>query len=99
MDTIAPKVPKEPRQRVTRRGHVDFPGRAIPTLTLAFKAPAFSPKDKTVVSCEVLGPLLFGRQSDVYQKLVVNEKLVLSPETALQPFSRSWITQGYGYIE
>ena len=74
---VPPKVPKEPPQRATRRAHVDFPGRATPTITLAFKAPAFSATSKEAVCCEILGQLLFSRQSDAFQKLVVKEKLAL----------------------
>ncbi|GHA77171.1 M16 family metallopeptidase [Pontibacter akesuensis] len=68
-----PKIATEPKQTETRYAHVKQEGFP-PYLTLAFKGPAFSDKDKDLPALSILSTLLFAENSDLYRKLVVEEQ-------------------------
>ena len=72
----APDIPVEPPQRGTRRKVVRYPGRTLPILSVNYKAPAWSATDKRAVALEVLGEVAFGSNSDLYRKLVIDERRV-----------------------
>jgi zinc protease len=55
---------------------VQYPGRTLPILAINYKAPAWDPKDKSGVALEVLGQIAFGANSDIYRKLVLQERRV-----------------------
>ncbi|WP_347158112.1 M16 family metallopeptidase [Pontibacter chitinilyticus] len=66
-------IPTEPKQTKTRFAHVkqeNFP----PYLSLNFKGPAFSDKDKDLPALSILTTILFAENSDLYRKLVVDEQ-------------------------
>ena len=68
-----PRIPAEPAQTTTRYVHVqalNFPFY----LDLNYKAPAFSLENKDCASLELIAALLFTPRSDLYRKLVVNER-------------------------
>ncbi|MBF9253937.1 insulinase family protein [Pontibacter sp. 172403-2] len=68
-----PEIPVEPKQTKTRYAHVkqeNFP----PYLSLNFKGPAFSDKDKDLPALSILTTILFAENSDLYRKLVVDEQ-------------------------
>lgn len=68
-----PEIPAEPKQTKTRYAHVkqeNFP----PYLSLNFKGPAFSDKDKDLPALSILTTILFAENSDLYRKLVVDEQ-------------------------
>jgi len=75
----APEVPVEPGQTEARQRHVDWPGPAPRRIFAAWKAPAFSVAgDGGAVDVAI--ELLFGETSDVYRRLVVEERKLLSLE-------------------
>ncbi|MDH3291227.1 MAG: insulinase family protein [Gemmatimonadota bacterium] len=72
----APKVPAEPEQTAPRRQTVRYPGRTLPVLSVNYKGPAWSATDKLAVASEVLGAVAFGSNSDLYKKLVIEQRRV-----------------------
>jgi zinc protease len=75
---VPPKITPEPPQTAPRETTVDFPGRTLPIVTVAYKGPAWSATDKFAVATEVLGLVAFGPNSDIYRKLVIRDQKVQS---------------------
>ena len=71
--TYKPEIPKEPKQTETRYAHVQQQGFP-PYLTMAFKGPVFSDKNKDLPALSILSTILFSPNSDLYRKLVVQEQ-------------------------
>ncbi len=74
----APAVPAEPAQTAPRRRTVEYAGRTLPVLSQNYKGPAWSATDRLAVGTEVLGAVAFGRNSDLYKRLVLQERKVQS---------------------
>jgi zinc protease len=72
----APEIQPEPPQQSERRAQVDFPGRTLPVLTVSHKGPAWSAVDRISVATTVLGEAAFGRNSELYRKLVLRDQTV-----------------------
>jgi zinc protease len=70
-------VPSEPRQKETRYTNLKKPGFP-PYLGLNYKGPAFSPKENDFPALDILCAAYFGENSDLYTKLVINEKKMRS---------------------
>lgn len=77
----APDVPTEPAQAEPREGAVTYQGRTLPLLTINYMAPAWDASERIAVATELLGEIAFGPNSDIYRKLVVQERRL----QALQP--------------
>jgi zinc protease len=73
---VAPNIPAEPPQTAPRRQTVRYPGRTLPILSINYKGPAWSSTDTLAVATEVLGAVAFGSNSDLYKKLVIEERRV-----------------------
>jgi zinc protease len=76
-----PKIPAEPEQTEPRTAHIDWPSQTLPHMVIAFRGPAFSTEKKDKAALDLLVPIAFGDNSDLYQKLVLKEQKidVLSP--------------------
>ncbi len=70
----APSVPAEPEQMAPRTASVTYRGRTLPMLTLNWMAPAWNATDRVGVALEILGDIVFGPNSDIYRKLVIEER-------------------------
>lgn len=70
----APAVPAEPPQTAPREASVTYPGRTLPLLTINYMGPAWDANDRHAVALELLGDIAFGQNSDIYRKLVVEER-------------------------
>ncbi len=75
---VPPRIEPEPPQKAPREATVNFPGRTLPVLTVAWKGPAWSATDKLALATEVLGRMAFGSNSDIYKHLVVQSQKVQS---------------------
>jgi zinc protease len=77
----APDIPLEPEQNEAREAHVDWPSDTLPVLYVAFRGPAYSDEDKDHATLDLLSAIAFGENSDIYQKLVLQEQKLdsLSP--------------------
>ncbi|HKJ93698.1 MAG TPA: pitrilysin family protein [Longimicrobiales bacterium] len=73
---VAPAVPVEPEQAAPREKTIGYPGRTLPVLSINYKAPAWSATDTLAVATEVLGAVAFGSNSDLYKKLVIQDRRV-----------------------
>lgn len=75
--TFEQDIPVEPEQMGTRYVHHqerNFP----PVLQLNYKGPAFSDVRKDMAALDIIGNLAFSERSDIYKKLVVDERKVRS---------------------
>lgn len=77
----AADIPREPEQNEPREAHVDWPSDTLPVLYVAFRGPAYSDEDKDHAALDLLAAIAFGENSDLYQKLVLQEQKLdsLSP--------------------
>lgn len=69
-------VPSEPPQTEQRRVELAFEGDIEPLVYIAFKSPRFDPTDKTAIAGTLLGELVAGRFSPLYQKLFLEQRRV-----------------------
>ena len=69
-------VPQEPAQTEQRRVEVAFDGDTEPLMYIAFKSPAFDLEDKSVLAGALLGELLAGRLSPLYNKLQLDQNRI-----------------------
>ncbi|MEJ2719786.1 MAG: pitrilysin family protein [bacterium] len=82
---VPPKITPEPPQKGERSVNVEYKGRTLPLVWVAYKGSAFDPNDKMVASAYLLGDLAFGENSDIYKKLVIREQKV------------QWISGDFGF--
>lgn len=71
-----PNIPAEPPQTVPRTATVDWNSPTLPWVAVAFKAPAYSDEKKAKAALDLLSPIAFGPNSDLYQRLVLEEQKV-----------------------
>ncbi len=74
--SFTPNIPIEPEQKEERTQEVKYPNKTLPYLYIGYKVPAFDPKSKDVAALNVITELLFSETSELYQKLVLDDKLV-----------------------
>jgi zinc protease len=74
--SFTPNIPAEPEQKEERTKEVKYPNKTLPYLYIGYKVPAFDAKSKDVAALNVIAELLFSETSELYQKLVLDEKLV-----------------------
>jgi len=67
-------IPVEPKQQGPREAHVDWPSPTLPLLTIAYKGPAYTDTTKDTAALDAFSTLVFGQNSELYQKLVVREQ-------------------------
>jgi zinc protease len=72
--SYVPNIPNEPDQTAPRAGHVDWPSETLPLVYVAFRGPAYSDDKKDKAALDLLAPIAFGENSDLYQKLVLQEQ-------------------------
>jgi zinc protease len=75
---VKPDIKPEPPQTAPKEATVEFPGRTLPTLAVAYKGPAWSATDRLAVASEVLGLVAFGPNSDIYRRLVLEDQRLQS---------------------
>jgi len=73
---VAPKITAEPSQKEPRARKVEYPGRTLPILDVAYKGPAFGKNKDDMAAITLLGDLAFGENSALYKKLVIQEQKV-----------------------
>src|SRR5437762_5144094 len=74
--TYVPEIPSEADQKEPRENHVDWPSETLPLIYVAFRGPAYSDYKKDKATLDLLAPLAFGENSELYQKLVLQEQKV-----------------------
>jgi len=74
--TYVPEIPGETEQKEPRENHVEWPSETLPLIYVAFRGPAYSDYKKDKAALDLVAPLAFGENSDLYQKLVLQEQKV-----------------------
>ncbi len=69
-------VPKEAEPAGPVYKHLEWKTPTLPLLMVAFHGPAFSETRDDLVAMQILGEIGFGRSSDLYQRLAVDEQKV-----------------------
>lgn len=75
---VVPKIVPEPEQTAPREAQVQYPGKTLPMIALAYKSMQFSPADKQYFASILFGELAFGDVSDLQKKLYIQEQVVQS---------------------
>jgi len=80
-------IPVEPPQDEPRTAQVSWPTATLPWLAVAYHAPAYSDRDPDWAALNLLSHLGFSQNSDLYQKLVIQEQKVdlLSADLVASP--------------
>jgi zinc protease len=73
-----PQIPGEADQTEPRTAHVPWPSETLPLVCVAFRGPAYSDVNKDKAALDLLAPIAFGENSDLYQRLVLKEQKVES---------------------
>ena len=73
---VEPEITPEPEQTAEHSVTVEYQGRTLPLIWMSYKGDAFDPNDKNVVSAYLLADLAYGKNSDIYKKLVIREQKV-----------------------
>lgn len=71
-----PEIPLEPAQDAPRTNHVHWPTPTLPWIAVAFRGPAYTDTEITSAAQSAVAYLGFSENSDLYQKLVVQEQKV-----------------------
>jgi len=71
---VEPKVEPEPEQNGERTVEVEYNGRTLPLLWVAYKGSAFDPGSKSCAAAFLLADLAYGENSELYKKLVIREQ-------------------------
>src|SRR3989441_1665352 len=82
-----PNIASEPPQAEPRSASVQWNAPTLPWIVIAFKAPAYSDEKKDKAALDLLSPIAFGPNSDLYQRLVLKEQKVdeLQPDFGNHP--------------
>lgn len=73
---VEPAVMQEPEQKGEKTGEVQYSGKSLPIIDIAYKGDPFDPDNRQYVAALLLGDLAFGENSDLYKKLVIQEQKV-----------------------
>jgi zinc protease len=68
------QVPNEPEQEKARSEHIEWTSPTLPYVAVAYRGPAFSDEGKEKAALDLLSLIAFGENSDLYQKLVLEEQ-------------------------
>lgn len=69
-----PDIPAEPKQSAARTATVEWPTPTLPWVVVAFHGPAYSDEKNDKAALDLLAPIAFGQNSDLYQRLVLKEQ-------------------------
>jgi zinc protease len=79
--SYVPNIPMEPPQTAPRTANVEWNSPTLPWMAISFRAPAYSDEKIDKAALDLLSPIAFGQNSDLYQRLVLKEQKVDQLET------------------
>jgi zinc protease len=79
--SYVPNIPVEPPQTAPRTANVEWNSSTLPWVAISFRAPAYSDEKIDKAALDLLSPIAFGQNSDLYQRLVLKEQKVDQLET------------------
>jgi zinc protease len=68
------EIKSEKPQDGPRKKHIEWVSQTLPIVQIAYRAPAFSETEKDKAALDLLGIIAFGANSELYQKLVLQEQ-------------------------
>ncbi len=68
------QITAEKPQTAPRRKHIEWDSATLPIVQIAYRAPAFSETEKDKAALDLLSIIAFGENSDISQKLVLQEQ-------------------------
>jgi zinc protease len=68
--------PVEPEQTAFRQAHIDWENETLPYVAIAYHVPGFDPSTKDNAGLDILAQLVFGSNSPLYKKLVIQDQSV-----------------------
>ncbi|MCW5959567.1 MAG: insulinase family protein [Pyrinomonadaceae bacterium] len=68
------QIPVEPPQTEAKSKHIEWDSPTLPHVVVAYRGPAFSETEKDKAALDLLNLIAFGNNSDIYQKLVLEEQ-------------------------
>jgi zinc protease len=74
--SYVPNIPAEPAQAAPRTATVDWNSPTLPWVVIAFRGPAYSDVQPDKAALDLLSPIAFGQNSDLYQRLVLTDQKV-----------------------
>ena len=69
-----PAITPEPPQDKPRTAHVEWASPTLPYVAVAFRAPAYDDASVEKAALDLLAPVAFGENSELYQRLVLKEQ-------------------------
>jgi zinc protease len=69
-----PEIPVEPPQDGPRTGRVAWSGPTLPLVAIGYKGPAYDDSTKETAALDALSYLAFSENSELYQKLIIQEQ-------------------------
>jgi zinc protease len=71
-----PDIPAEPAQDAPRTANIEWASPTLPYVAVAFRAPAYDDKSVEKAALDLLSPIAFGENSELFQRLVLREQKV-----------------------
>ena len=68
------QITAEKPQTAPRKKHIEWDSATLPIVQIAYRAPAFSETEKDKAALDLLSIIAFGENSDISQKLVLQEQ-------------------------
>jgi zinc protease len=69
-------IPAEPPQKAARTDHVEWPSPTLPWVAVAWRGAAYSDTEKDQAALDLISFIGFSENSDLYQRLVVDQQKV-----------------------
>jgi zinc protease len=69
-------IPPEPPQKAARSAHLDWPSPTLPWVAIGYKGAAYSDTEKDQAALDLISFIGFSENSDLYQRLVVDQQKV-----------------------
>ncbi|HKS28342.1 MAG TPA: pitrilysin family protein [Pyrinomonadaceae bacterium] len=70
------QIPTEPKQTEARTAQIEWSSKTLPHIAVAFRGPAYSDEKKDKAALDLLAPIAFGPNSELYQRLYLKEQKV-----------------------
>lgn len=77
---VNPQITPEPEQKAPKSKSITFKGKTLPTLAMGYKGLKFDPTSKEYVAVNMLQDIMFGKTSNLYTRLILEQQKVESIE-------------------
>lgn len=91
---VAPKITPESEQKAPKSKTITFKGKTLPTLAVGYKGLKFNPTSKEYAALNMLGDIMFGKTSDLYNRLVLEQQKAQS----IRPYFVMYRDPGLNFV-